>query len=146
MRILNHIFICFILLIFCVVSTLRLDAATRDRNVSVNDATRVPAEIPDGPALIQEQEITVSPFFRLQSNGSRVWVERILVTFMVAAPKNVLLDSFTNPTLRKMIYDLLQSDETAATIQTQAVAQVQRQTGMKVRPTVQISRSVLIVR
>ena len=135
MRILNHILICLILFICSVVLASRLDGATR-----------APAEIPDGPSPIQQQEITVSPFFCLQSNGAKVWVERILVTFMVAAPKNCLPDSFDNPTLRKMIYDLLQSGETAATIQTQAVAQVQRQMGMKVRPRIQISRSVLIVR
>ena len=135
MRILNHTLIFLILFTSSMGFSSNLDAATRAH-----------AEIPDGPALIQEQKINVSPFFRLQSNGSKVWVERILVTFMVAAPQNVLPDSFNNPTLRKMIYDLLQSGEPAATIQTQAGAHVQRQTGMKVRPSVQISRSVLIVR
>ncbi|MEJ2069966.1 MAG: hypothetical protein P8X65_12240 [Syntrophobacterales bacterium] len=146
MRILNHILICIILFICSVGFVSRLDAATKERTTAVSSATGALAEIPDGPPLIQEQKITISPFFRLHSNGSKVWVERLLVTFMVAAPKNCLPDNLDNPTLRKTIYDLLQSGETAATIQTQAVTHVQRQTGMKLRPTVQISRSVLIVR
>lgn len=146
MRILNYIFICLILFICSVVFASRLDADTKERAVAVNGATRAPAEIPDGSAPIQEQKITVSPFFRLQSNGSKVWAERILVTIMAASPQTCLPDNLDNPTLRKMIYDLLQSGEPVATIQTQAGAHVQRQTGMQVRPTVQISRSVLIVR
>jgi len=135
MRILNCSLICLILFICSVVFASRLDGPTRAF-----------AETPDGPASIQEQKITVSPFFCLQSNGSKVWVERILVTFMVSASQNRLPDNLDNPTMRKMIYELLQSGEPPDTIQTQAVAHVQRQTGMKVSPTVQISRSVLIVR
>jgi len=135
MRILTHIFICLILFMCSMGLASKLDGATRAH-----------AEIPDGSPPVQEQKIAVSPFFLLQSHDSKVWVERILVTFMVATPKNCLPDNFDNPTLRKLIYDLLQSGEPAATIQNKAVAQVQQQTGMNVRPTVQISRSVLIVR
>jgi hypothetical protein len=114
--------------------------------MAANGATRAQTEIPDGPPRRQEQEIALTPFFRLRSSGSRVWVERILVTFLVTAPSNCLPKNFDNPTLRKTIYDLLQSGEPAATMQTKAVAQVQRQTEMKIPPSVQISRSVLIVR
>jgi hypothetical protein len=135
MRILNHISICLILFIGSMGFAPRLDAAARAH-----------AEIPNSSPPIQQQKIAVSPFYRLHGNGSKVWVERILVTFMVTAPKTCSSDDLDNPTLRKMIYDLLQSDQTSATIQTQVVAHVQRQTGMKVRPSVQISRSVLIVR
>ena len=145
MRILNHIFIWSILFICSMGLASRLDAAAKEKAVTANDAIPA-AEIPDGSAPVQEQKLVISPFFRLQSNGSKVWVERILVTFMVAAPKNCLPDNLDNPALRKMIYDLLQLGELETTIQTQALAHVQRQTGMNVRPTVKISRSVLIVR
>ena len=146
MRILNHILICIILFICSVGFVSRLDAATKERTTAVSSATGALAEIPDGPPLIQEQKITISPFFRLHSNGSKVWVERILVTFMVTAPKACPPDDLDNPPLRKMIYDLLQSGQTSTTIQTQVSSHVQRQMGMKVRPSIQISRSVLIVR
>jgi hypothetical protein len=135
MRIFNHILICLILFLGSVGFTAGLDAATCAH-----------AEIPDGSPPIQEQKIAVSPFFRLHSNGSKVWVERILVTFMVTAPKACPPDDLDNPPLRKMIYDLLQSGQTSTTIQTQVSSHVQRQMGMKVRPSIQISRSVLIVR
>jgi hypothetical protein len=146
MRILNHVLIVLIFLICSVVFCPKLEAAPQERAMAANGATRAQAEVPDGPPRRQEQKIALTPFFRLRSNGSRVWVERILVTFLVAAPRNCLPKNFDNPTLRKMINDLIQSGEPAATIQTKAVAQVQRQTEMKVQPTVQISRSVLIVR
>ena len=135
MRILNHILICLMLFLGSVGFTAGLDAATRAH-----------VEIPDGSPPIQKQKITVSPFFHLHSNGPKAWVERILVTFMVTEPKTCPPDDLDNPTLRKMIYELLQSGQPSTTIQTQVSAYVQRQMGMKVRPSVQISRSVLIVR
>lgn len=146
MRLFKHTLI-YLTLLLCSVSVYsKVGAAPHEKAVALREVTRAQAEIPDGLPPIQEQEIALTPFFRLQSNGSKVWIERILVTFMVAVPKNCIKDNFDNPTFRKMIYDLLQLGEKGATIQTQAVAHLKRQEGMKVDPTVQISRSVLIER
>ena len=95
---------------------------------------------------MQEHQIALAPFYRLQSYGSKAWIERILVTFTMAAPKNCLKYDFNDPTFRKMFFELLQSGEPEATIQAQAVAHLKRQVGMQIAPAVQISRSVLIVR
>jgi hypothetical protein len=95
---------------------------------------------------IQEQKIVLYPFFRLQKKGSKAWVERILVTFRMAVPKDSLTYDFNNPSFRKMLYDLLQSGEPETTIQAQAVASLNRQLEKNIDATAQISRSVIIVR
>jgi hypothetical protein len=102
-------------------------------------------EIPQGTPPIQEQKIVLHPFFRLQKKDSKAWVERILVTFLIAVPKDSLTYDFNNPTFRKILYDLLQSGEPEDTIQAQAVATLNHQLEKNIDATAQISRSVSIV-
>ena len=73
-------------------------------------------------------------------------MERILVTFSLAAPATSLKHDFDNPTFRKKLYELLRSGEPEATIQTEAVSHLQRQVGEEIDSMVQVSPSVLIVR
>ena len=108
--------------------------------------TQTLGKMPEGPPPIQEHKIALAPFYRLRSNGSKTWMERILVTFTVAAPKDRLHRDIDNPTFRKIFYELLLSGEPEATIRAQAVDHLQKQVGMKVDPAVEISRSFLIVR
>jgi hypothetical protein len=103
-------------------------------------------EISGGTPPIQELKIVLHPFLRLQKKGAKVWVERILVTFLMAIPKDSLHYDFDNSVFRKMLYDLLQSGEPETTIQAKAVAGLHRQLEMDVDAAAQISRSVIIVR
>jgi hypothetical protein len=103
-------------------------------------------QIAEGAPPIQEQQIVLYPFFRLQKKGSKAWVERILVTFRVAVPQDSLTYDFNNPGFRKILYDLLQSGEPETTIQAQAVASLNRQLNKNIDAIAQISRSVIIVR
>jgi len=121
-------------------------------SVSANATPRVPEstqgqeEIAHGVPSNQEQKIVLSPFFRLQKRDSNVWIERILVTFLMARPLDGLKYDLNNPAFRKAIYDLLQSEELGRAIESQAMNALNRQLGMNVDATVQISRSVIIVR
>ena len=103
-------------------------------------------EIPDGPPPSQEQKIVLDSFFHLRENGSRVWVERIIVTLVMAVPMNSLKHDLNSPTFRKIFYSLLQSGEPEATVKAQAVDPLNRHMGLKTDATVQISYSVLILR
>jgi hypothetical protein len=103
-----------------------------------NDTTAVPPE--------QAQKFILPPFYQLQRKDSKVWIERIIVTFLMAMPKDGLKDDLNNANFRKMVYELLQSGAPATAIQSQAVAGLSRQLGKTVEGTVQVSRSVIIVR
>lgn len=122
------------------------DAAPPAKTAAVPGQSQTLGEMSEGLPPMQEHKIALDPFYRLQSNGSRVWMERILVTFTIEAPKNFLSQDFNNPVFRKMFYELLQSGEPEAIIQAQAVDRLKQQVGSKIDPAVQISRSVLIVR
>ncbi len=123
----------------------RADTPTEEKTAGELGAAWVHKKIVDAPPPIQEQEIALNPFFRLQKKGSKVWVERIILTFIMAVPKNSLQHDLNNPTLRKMFYDLLQSGESESTIQAQAAAGLNRHLGRNIDAAVQISRSILIV-
>ncbi len=103
-------------------------------------------EITNAVSSGQEQEIALSPFFLLRRKDSKVWIERIIVTFLMAPPKDYLKNDLNNPAFRKILYDLLQSEEPETVIQSQAMAGLNRQLGKNVAANVRISRSVIIVR
>lgn len=126
--------------------TTSADPARKAKTAVPPKEVQVRGKTPDGSPPIQEQKIILDPFFRLRRNGSRVWVERIIVTLVMAVPKNSLQDDFNSPTLRKKIYSLLQTGEPETTIEAQALSYLNRQVGVKTNAAVQISRSVLIVR
>jgi hypothetical protein len=122
------------------------NAAINEKAAGASETVQSQKEIPEGTPPIQEQKIVLHPFFRLQKKGSRAWVERIFVTFLMAVPKDSLTYDFNNPTFRRMLYDLLQSGEPETTIQAKAVAGLNHQLEMNIDATAQISRSVIIVR
>ena len=94
----------------------------------------------------KEHMMVLSPFFQLQKKDSKVWIERIIVTFLMTMPKDCHKHDLNSPTFRKMFYDLLQSEKPETAIQSQAVVSLSRELGMNIDATVQISRSVIIVR
>jgi hypothetical protein len=120
-------------------------AALKEKVGGAPDTVEAQKKIQGGQPPIEEQKIVLHPFFRLQKKDSKAWVERILVTFLTAVPKDSLTYDFNNPTFRKILYDLLQSEESEANIQAQAVATLNRQLDKKIDATAQISRSVIIV-
>jgi len=121
------------------------NAAFKEKVAGTRESVEGKKEIQEGVPPIYEQKIILHPFFRLQKKDSKAWIERILVTFLMAAPKDSLTYDFNNPTFRKILYDLLQSGEPEAKIQAQAVATLNRQLEKKIDATAQISRSVIIV-
>jgi len=145
MRWLNHVLILCIFFLGSVMGfPLKGNAAPPAKDLAVQEPSS--ADLPEGQPPMQEHKLALDPFYRLQSNGSRVWMERILVIFTLTAPQNNLQHDVNKPTFRKMVYELLQSGEPEATIQAQAVDRLKRQVGTEIDPAVQISRSVLIVR
>jgi hypothetical protein len=122
------------------------NAALQEKVAGALESVEGQKQMPEGTLPIQEQKIVLHPFFRLQKKDSKAWVERILVTFFVENPKDSLTYDFNNPTFRKTLYDLLQSEEPETTIQTQAVATLHHQLEKNIDATVHISRSVIIVR
>ena len=147
MRWLNHILI-FLMLFVCFLGGFLTggDAAPPVKTAAVPGQSQTLGELSKGLSPMQEHKVALDPFYRLQSNGPRVWMERILVTFIIEAPKNILSQDFNNPAFRKMFYELLQSGDPEAAIQAQAVERLKQQVGTNIDPRVKISRSVLIVR
>ena len=123
----------------------RANAALKEKVAGVLESVEGKKEIQESIPPIYEQKIILHPFFRLQKKDSKAWIERILVTFLMAVPKDSLTYDFNNPNFRKVLYDLLQSGEPEANIQAQAVATLNRQLEKKIDATAQISRSVIIV-
>ena len=123
----------------------RANAAPKEKVPGVLESVEGKKEIQESIPPIYEQKIILHPFFRLQKKDSKAWIERILVTFLMAVPKDSLTYDFNNPNFRKVLYDLLQSGEPEASIQAQAVATLNRQLEKKIDGTAQISRSVIIV-
>jgi hypothetical protein len=87
----------------------------------------------------------LSPFFLLQKKDAKVWIERVIVTLTVTLPKNCRQDNLTSPASRKILYELLQSQEQEVSIQSQALASLSRIMGINLDATIQISRSTIIV-
>ncbi len=144
----SHIVI-FIALIFlgtCWGFDISANAAFKEKVAGPLEAVEGQKEIPKATPPLQEQKVVLHPFFRLQKKDSKAWVERILVTFFVSVPQGSLAYDFNNPTFRKALYDLLQSEEPETNIQAQAVATLNHQLEKNIDATVQISRSVIIVR
>jgi len=146
MRLFTHVLICLLFIQYSVCLPTRVNAEPAEKAAVANGESRVAEEMPEGPPLIPERRVALAPFYLLQSKGSKVWMERILVNFSLAAPANRLKHDLDNPTFRKKLYELLRSGEPEATIQTEAVAHLRRQVGEEIDPTVQVNRSVLIVR
>jgi hypothetical protein len=94
----------------------------------------------------QHQKIVLSPFFLLQKKDARVWIERIIVTFTVALPKNCHQDDLNSPACRKILYELLRSQEQEVSIPSQALAGLSHILGINLDGTMQISRSTIIDR
>ena len=122
------------------------NAAVPEKVGGANEAVQAQQQITEGSPPIQEQQVVLYPFFRLQKKGSKAWVERILVSFRLAVPQDSLTFDFNNPSFRKILYDLLQSGESETTIQARAVASLNRQLDKHIDAIAQISRSVIIVR
>ncbi len=141
MRLKNIIFILLVFLGALGGFTVRANA-TPGAHELAQGQKEITVAIPSG----QEQEIALSPFFLLQRKDSKVWIERIIVTFLMAQPKDCLKNDLNNPAFRKMLYDLLQSEEPETVIRSQAMASLNRQLGKNVDANVRISRSVIIVR
>lgn len=93
----------------------------------------------------QQQKIVLSPFFLLQKKDARVWIERVIVTLAVMLPKNCRQDDLTSPASRKILYELLRSQEPELSIQSQALASLSRIMGISLDATMQVSRSTIIV-
>jgi hypothetical protein len=144
----SHSIICIALILFGASwgFDISAKAALQEKGGGATETVQCQKNITDGTPPIQEQKIVLYPFFRLQKKDSKAWVERILVTFLVAVPKDSLTYDFNNPSFRKILYDLLQSGEPETAIQAQAVASLNRQFGKNIDATAQISRSVIIVR
>jgi hypothetical protein len=93
----------------------------------------------------QDQKIVLSPFFLLQRKDARAWIERVIVTLAVTLPKNCRQDDLTCPASRKIIYELLQSQEQEVDLQSQVRAILSRIMGINLDASMQISRSTIIV-
>jgi hypothetical protein len=96
-------------------------------------------------ASSQHQKMVLSPFFLLQKKEAKVWIERVIVTLTVTLPKNCRQDDLNSPASRKILYELLQSQEQEVSIQSQALDGLSRIMGMNLDATMQISRSTIIV-
>jgi hypothetical protein len=122
------------------------NAAPQEKVAGAQRVLQGQREITDKGPLDQEKKIILYPFFQTQRKDSKIWMERIIVTFLMSMPKDCLKYDLNSPAFRKMLYDLLQSEAPETAIQSQALASLSQQLGMNVDATVQISRSVIIVR
>jgi hypothetical protein len=122
------------------------NAGPEEKMMGHLQAVQVPKEISAGPPPIQESAMALDPFFLIREKGSKVWVERIIVTISLTMPKPAVKHDLNGPLFRKKVYDLLQSGESEDIIHTQTVAGLHRQLGMDADADVHLSRSILIVR
>ena len=118
--------------------------------VSAGTIPRTENEVPgqrmlNEAAYNQHQKMVLSPFFLLQKKDARVWIERVIVTLAVMLPKNCRQDDLTSPASRKILYELLISQEPELSIQSQARASLSRILGINLDAAMQISRSTIIV-
>lgn len=122
------------------------DATLKTNAVERPELAQGNKTLPEGPPPLEELRLDLAPFFLFQQKGHHVWIERVIVTFMMAAPKNFLKYDVNNPSFRKMIYELLHSGKPEPAVQEQAMDNLNRQLNINLETTMQISRSVIIVR
>lgn len=125
---------------------LNAGAVPQDKVAAVPKVPQGQKEITADNTLDKEKKIVLTPFFQPQRKDSRIWIERIIVTLLMAMPKDIPKYDLNNPTFRKMLYDLLLQDEPDAAIKSQVTASLSKQLGMPIDATIQISRSTIIVR
>ncbi len=100
---------------------------------------------PQDPPPVEEQEVALEPFFFIRQKGRKLWVERVLVTLALPRSKNTT-HNLQSPAFRKMIYELLHSEEPESYVATQAVNGLPRYLGRELNARGHITRSVVIVR
>jgi len=122
------------------------DATPKERIAGTQEVVQGQKGITDVVPSNKDQMVVLSPFYQLRRKDSKVWLERIIVTFLMEMPKDCLKYDFNSPTFRKGLYDLLQSENPKTAIQSQVLASLSRELGVNVEATMQISRSVIIVR
>jgi hypothetical protein len=125
---------------------LNAEAVPQDKVAAVPKVPQGQREITADSTLDKEKKIVLAPFFQPQRKDSRIWIERIIVTLLMAMPKDLPKYDLNNPTFRKMLYDLLLQDEPDAAIKSKVTASLSKQIGMPIDATIQISRSTIIVR
>jgi len=122
------------------------DATLKTKPIERADSVQGNKTLSDGHPPLEELRLDLAPFFLFQQKGPHVWVERVIVTFLMAAPKNTLKYDINNSNFRKMIYELLHSGKPEPAVQDQAMDNLNRQLNINLETTMQISRSVIIVR
>jgi hypothetical protein len=142
---LNNILISLVLLGIASLFGIKVHAAPNEKVAMVQESVQYPKESNHTVSLHKGQEIVLSPFFQLQNKGSKISLERIIVTLLMKMPEDSVKYDLNSPTFRKMFYDLLQSGKPEYDIQSQALANLTRQLGFTIDAAVQVSRSFIIV-
>jgi hypothetical protein len=142
---LNNILISLVLLGMFSLFGITANAAPKEQVADAQELVQGPKEIRNDVPLNREERIVLSPFFQLRRKGSKIGIERIIVTLLMAMPTDCVKYDFNNPTFRKMFYDLLQSEKQESYIQSQFVANLSRQLKLDIDAAVQVSRSFIIV-
>lgn len=92
------------------------------------------------------QNVTLDPFFILRGEKGKVWVERIIVVLQITVERVSPKLDVTGPSIRTALYDLFRSGQPETNIKKQALASLNQQAKRKAVTTMNISRSILIVR
>jgi hypothetical protein len=141
----NNILVSLVLFWIAFLLGIKVHAAPNEKVAMVQESVQGQKESNNTVSLNKEQEIVLSPFFQLQNKGSRIGIERIIVTLLMKMPKDSVKYDFNSPTFRKTFYDLLQSGKPEYDLQSQTLANLTRQLGFTVDAAVQVSRSFIIV-
>ena len=122
------------------------EAVPQEKGAEVQKQARGLKATTEDSSLDKDKKIVLPPFFQPQKKDSRMWIERIIITFLMAMPKDLPKYDFNSPTLRKMLYDMLLSEEPDTAIKSQVLSSLNKQLGINIDATIQISRSTIIVR
>ncbi|MDI6852509.1 MAG: hypothetical protein QME75_02740 [Deltaproteobacteria bacterium] len=89
------------------------------------------------------QIVTLEPFYLIQEQGEKVWIERVIMTFMLDHSQKLSIYA-GHPEQRSMLFDILASESDQDCLPAKVKAAMNKALGIPVISSVHLSRSFLL--
>jgi hypothetical protein len=88
--------------------------------------------------------MTLEPFYLIQEQGDKVWIERVIMTFKLDQSQKVSIDP-DHPKQRSMLFDILASESEPDALPAKVQTAINQALGIPAISSVHLSRSFLLL-
>lgn len=91
----------------------------------------------------KRQVMTLEPFYLIQEQGNKVWIERVIMTLKLEHSQKISIDP-DHPKQRSMLFEILASESEPGALPAKLQAAMNQALGVPVISSVHLSRSFLL--